>query len=223
MRVTENFTLDKLPCARSASWDPNVVCLSGARATNDHARDGRLTGHEANSTILWLSGVAESGKTAIAHTVPQRLHQNDLLGSSFFFDHDSTQMLCTTIARDLADAFPAIAEYIPAALESELGRASTPLARQFEESILKPLRRYPIDRSFAVAIDALDESIRDKLDNSFPIYFVMKPASFLDYSASSSHRIQRPRSHHIFPAQPTFHHKQWTSTPAKTGRTSHHL
>ncbi|KZP32533.1 TPR-like protein [Athelia psychrophila] len=127
---------------------------------------------EADSAILWLSGVAGSGKTAIAHTVAQGLHKHGLLGSSFFFDRDipsrdSAQMLCSTIARDLANAFPAIADYIAAALEGELGLASAPLARQFEELIVKPLQHHPIDRPFVVVIDALDESIHDELDNTF--------------------------------------------------------
>ncbi|KZP32539.1 TPR-like protein [Athelia psychrophila] len=172
--IKETSTLDKLPYAKGASWDPNLACLAGTRATMLETADAWA--READSTILWLSGVAGSGKTAIAHTVAQRLHKNGLLGSSFFFDrdipsHDSAQMLCSTIARDLANAFPVIADYIAAALEGELGLASAPLARQFEELISKPLQRHPIDRPFVVVIDALDESIRDELDNTFLTIF----------------------------------------------------
>ncbi|KZP02782.1 hypothetical protein FIBSPDRAFT_969622 [Athelia psychrophila] len=116
---------DKLPYARGASWDPNLVCLSGTRTTMLETAD--LWAREADSAIFWLSGVAGSGKTAIAHTIVQRLQKNGLLGSSFFFardipSRDSAQMLCSTIARDLGNAFPAIADYIAAALEE--GRRS---------------------------------------------------------------------------------------------------
>ncbi|KDQ10762.1 hypothetical protein BOTBODRAFT_75706, partial [Botryobasidium botryosum FD-172 SS1] len=38
--------------------------------------------------IFCLTGVAGSGKSAIAHTVARRCHEEGLLASSFFFSRD---------------------------------------------------------------------------------------------------------------------------------------
>ncbi|KAF7971306.1 hypothetical protein HWV62_21472 [Athelia sp. TMB] len=160
--------LDKLPYADGSSWNSKLACLSGTRITAlslIHAWARTLDQHK----ILCLKGVAGSGKTAIAHAVAQALDAEGLLTSCFFFERtiasrNTSQLLFTTIARDIASLYPAIAADICASLEKRPALASAELSRQFEAFIAGPLRRHSVDRQIIVVIDALDEAIHDDLD-----------------------------------------------------------
>ncbi|KAG2091228.1 uncharacterized protein F5147DRAFT_586425, partial [Suillus discolor] len=61
---------------------------------------------EGAPRILWLSGTAGKGKSAVAHTIANWYIENGGLGSFFYFDRtrqvDRRQdKIFTTIARDL--------------------------------------------------------------------------------------------------------------------------
>ncbi|KZP10573.1 TPR-like protein, partial [Athelia psychrophila] len=162
--------LDKLVYAQGASWDPKLVCLPGTRAKILSVIHAWLRSFDTQN-LFWLNAVAGAGKTAIAHTIAQALHDDGLLASSFFFDRNDAsrntpRLLVTTIACDLAMRHPAIATDISAALEEEPSLASAPLSRQFEAFIAGPLRRHPVDHPIVIVIDALDEAISDDSDTS---------------------------------------------------------
>ncbi|KZP20894.1 hypothetical protein FIBSPDRAFT_1044476 [Athelia psychrophila] len=160
-------TLGGLAYANGASWDPALACLIGTRVTmlsliNEWSRS--LSGQN----VFWLSGVAGSGKSTIAHTVAQALCKDRVLISSFFFNQEfnsrsNLRPIFSTVARDIAARYPGFAEDISAVLEQDLSLASAPLARQFEELIKKPLLRHAhvITDPIVVVIDALDERIQD--------------------------------------------------------------
>ncbi|KZP14714.1 TPR-like protein [Athelia psychrophila] len=203
------IVLDKLAYAEGASWDPTMACLPGTRATilsiiHPWARslDGR--------NVLWLKGVAGSGKSAIAHTIAQSLHKDGRLASSFFFNgnvasRNTSQLLVTTIARDIAMIHPAIAADIRMTLEEDPSLASASLSRQFEAFISGPLRRHPIERSFVIVIDALDEIIHEgsamelltilrdetfKLPPQLRILITSRPTrDIIDYLSKKSHIV----------------------------------
>ncbi|KAF7973902.1 hypothetical protein HWV62_14048 [Athelia sp. TMB] len=156
------MALDKLPYAEGASWDPNLTCLPGTRKTILTAIQAWSRSLDSQIVFL-LEGVLGSGKTAIAHTIAQLLHQKGALVSTFFFNRNvasrrTTQMLFTTISRDLAKRYPSIAADITKVLDDEPALASAPLSRQFDALIAGPLSRHPIDEPVVVVIDALDES-----------------------------------------------------------------
>ncbi|KAF7979500.1 hypothetical protein HWV62_42054 [Athelia sp. TMB] len=157
-----------LPYEKGASWDPKLTCLPGTRVAmlSNLAAWSHRTG---SKRICWVKDVAGSGKTSVLHTIAQALQREGRLLSSFFFSRGTSsrnnpQTLFPTIARDLANLHPRIAQEIADALEAEPALASASLSRQFDTLILKPSRHLPIDRSFVIVIDALDESIRHDLD-----------------------------------------------------------
>ncbi|KAF7976873.1 hypothetical protein HWV62_5403 [Athelia sp. TMB] len=162
-----------LPYADGACWDSKLACLLGTRFKILSVIKAWAYMLDSPS-ILWLKGVAGSGKSAIAHTIARDLQHKDLCTLVFFFSRDipsrnTPQLFLTNIARDLSRAHPGVAEDIAAALESEPALASAPLARQFEELILKPSLRLSFDRPILLIIDALDECIRDDLDTDLLI------------------------------------------------------
>ncbi|KAF7969143.1 hypothetical protein HWV62_28228 [Athelia sp. TMB] len=202
------IALDKLPYADGASWNPTLSCLLGTRLTmlslvHDWARS------RDNLRIFCLKGVAGSGKTAISNAVAQALKAEGLLASSFFFDRatpsrNTPRLLFSTIARDIAGLYPAIAADIAASLEEEPSLASAPLPRQFEAFIAGPLSRHPIDRQIIVVVDALDEDVRDegntdlltilrdgvtKLPPNFRLFLTTRPTMIIERYLSARDHI----------------------------------
>ncbi|KAF7964644.1 hypothetical protein HWV62_4523 [Athelia sp. TMB] len=162
--------LEKLPYAQGASWNPALGCLLGTRLAVLSVID-KWSRSDGPQRIFWLNSVAGSGKSAIAHSVAQMLHENGRLASSFFFrrgmvTRDTPQYLLTTIARDIASRYPAFAVDVGRALEHEPALASAPLSRQFEALICAPLRRHPTPSPIVVVVDALDESICRESDGA---------------------------------------------------------
>ncbi|KAF7980619.1 hypothetical protein HWV62_37406 [Athelia sp. TMB] len=159
------MALDKLPCADGAAWDPKHACLPGTRA-NLMSEILQWARASDSQNILWLSSVAGSGKTAISHSIAQAMHEEGFLASAFFFNRavesrNTPRLLFTTIARDIAARYPALATEIGAALETEPSLISASPHRQLKAFILNPLLRYPVDRPFVLVIDALDETVED--------------------------------------------------------------
>ncbi|KZP14499.1 TPR-like protein [Athelia psychrophila] len=173
--------LGKLAYAHGASWDPDLVCLPGTR-TNILSVVGAWSRSLDSQNVFWLNGVAGSGKSAIAHTIAKMLHEDGLLASSFFFDREfdsrnTTQLLVSTIARDIAARHPIIAADISTALDDP-ALASASLARQFDAFIAQPLRRHKFDQPIVVVIDALDEGVQDDSGFSILSLFRDKVAKF---------------------------------------------
>ncbi|KZP14717.1 hypothetical protein FIBSPDRAFT_935616 [Athelia psychrophila] len=201
------MVLDKLAYAGGVSWNPDMTCLPGTRATILSIIDPWARSLDGQN-VCWLKGVAGSGKSAIAHTIAQSLHKDGRLASSFFFNRNDTsrntpQLLVTTIARDIAMIHPAIAADIRTTLEEDPSLASASLSRQFEAFISGPLRRHPVGHSFVIVIDALDEIVhqnsiiellkilRDeasKLPPQIRILVTSRPTrDIIDYLSEQSH------------------------------------
>ncbi|KIM76163.1 hypothetical protein PILCRDRAFT_651647 [Piloderma croceum F 1598] len=158
-------TLDILPYAEGASWNPELICLPDTRTELvGEIEEWIYTANESGTAeILWLCDVAGSGKSSVAHTIARNCLQARILGSSFFFDRNipdrrSPLKLFSTIARDLLRLSNDLAAHIVQVLEDDRSVASAGQTRQFEELILKPVRQHHISgRPAVVVIDALDE------------------------------------------------------------------
>ncbi|KAF7973310.1 hypothetical protein HWV62_15637 [Athelia sp. TMB] len=177
--VAGNYVTDEGPVAKisrifqhaepeGASWDPDRTCLRGTRLSILSILDAWARGADSERICL-LEGVAGSGKTAVSHTVAEKLQAAGLLVCAFFFSRDtasrrSPKNLFATLVRGLANRHPRVAEAIAEALDAEPALASASLSRQFDALILGPARHLPADRPAVFVIDALDESITDDLD-----------------------------------------------------------
>ena len=113
--------------------------------------------------IILLSGVAGSGKSAIAHSIAFHYVDIGVPVSSFFFSESNKQdsspvNLIRNIARDLADKIPQYRTELCHTLESDLALCTTPsIARQFELFIEKPLKNITVEGLIVIVIDAFDE------------------------------------------------------------------
>ncbi|KDQ54665.1 hypothetical protein JAAARDRAFT_112605, partial [Jaapia argillacea MUCL 33604] len=162
-KIEETLVLNDLPYA-SASYNIKLGCLPGSRqeileAIIDWVNDAR--GDSTQSRIFLVTGVAGSGKSAIAHTIASYFSDQERLGSSVFFKRGATERpgtLFGTIARDLADSDSQYCSQLLAAVRGSRSLIqTTSVQRQFESFILKPTMNLKMVGPVVIVIDALDE------------------------------------------------------------------
>ena len=117
-----------------------------------------------SSHVLWLNGMAGTGKTTVMETFCSLLNEKDLLGASFFCSIKSK-----TPRRDVHTIFPSIAKtlarnhtHFREILVQVLGTFPDPLAMnlkdQYYKLIIDPAEAvFREDQIIVIAIDALDE------------------------------------------------------------------
>jgi hypothetical protein len=129
--------------------------------------------------LLWLSGPAGSGKTAIAGSVAESCNIGDILAASFFFSsyapspqRCSKRYLVPTLVYQLLqhDGLEIMEEHVARAIQRDPAIFGKRLKEQFESLILKPLRRVNKQLSGeiprAIIIDGVDEVKVDRTDAS---------------------------------------------------------
>ncbi|KDQ08412.1 hypothetical protein BOTBODRAFT_37983 [Botryobasidium botryosum FD-172 SS1] len=205
-RVAQAAFINQLPYADGASWDPEKVCLPDTReALLEDVWQWIKSAETSNAAeILCLTGVAGSGKSAIAHTVAHRCHKEGILASSFFFSRDFEERshpkkLLSTFARDLTRDHR-IREHISLAIESDQSITTASLSRQFPPLISEPCLRYPFDKSTVFVIDALDEGYTIELLKILRHGILQLPGTFRVFLTSREMEaidIYLPRSAHI--------------------------
>jgi len=172
LKVQEKVDLGKLRTAGEATHNSSAEgglsrCLPNTR-TDLLEQIADWAGDPTGKRIFWLCGKAGTGKSTIARTVAQRLEDDQLLGASFFFkrgraERSHAKLLFPTIARQLADLFPAIVSGIAASLDQDSLLSDKYLSAQFDSLLLQPLRTafprgsHSQSVSVVLVIDALDE------------------------------------------------------------------
>ncbi|KDQ11780.1 hypothetical protein BOTBODRAFT_446253 [Botryobasidium botryosum FD-172 SS1] len=207
-RTAQMATLDKLPYAAGASWSPESGCLLDTREAllEEIMRWIRGPSASGGAEIFCLTGVAGSGKTAIAHTVARRCHEEGILASSFFFNREFEERnrpdkLLSTMARDLA-RYPNICGQLSSALEADQSLATASLSRQFTHLVAEPCGRHTFGASIALVLDALDEInsppdvlkiFRDdfhKLPQAFRLFVTSREMEYIDIYFSRSPHVR---------------------------------
>jgi hypothetical protein len=163
--AAEEIDLNDMLYAERAGFDPEKVCLPGTRDEVINQINGWVNSPNGADVarIFYLSGVAGSGKSTIAHTIAQLYNQLGRLGSSFCFDRGdqtkgSSSNIFSTIARDLADLDPQRKRALWLAVKDKRSLRVTPAPRvQFEKFILLPAMDMQTIGPVIVVIDALDE------------------------------------------------------------------
>ncbi|KAF8815014.1 hypothetical protein BYT27DRAFT_6854157 [Phlegmacium glaucopus] len=100
---------------------------------------------EESEDVLWLSGSAGAGKSAIVQTIAEMCAKLGLLIASFFFSRVSQSRndkkhLIASIAYQLALSIPATRTYIEAAVQSDPAIFHKSLGTQMETLIIRPLK-----------------------------------------------------------------------------------
>ncbi|KAI2631854.1 vegetative incompatibility protein HET-E-1 [Hypoxylon sp. NC1633] len=171
----QKAVLSRLPIADGASYDSyaeehNPTCYEGTRAELLHQISDWAEGTEAKA-VLWLNGVAGTGKSTISRTVAKSFSEKNQLGASFFFkrgegDRGGASKFFTTIAAQLIQREPALAPHVQSTIDADPGIFGKRMLTQFEELIWKPWSQITQDdrniTKLSIVIDALDECEREE-------------------------------------------------------------
>lgn len=162
---TENFERLKLldPIKMDASSRP--VCLHGTRQDALTFIIGWLTTPSDGKNVLWLHGLAGSGKSTLSTTVAEYFRELGRLGAFIFFDrnnptHSDPNTVIRTLAHQLASFDAHVLSAVCAEIESDKRIAEAPMRRQFTKLLFGPLESVgtrPMEGPVIIVIDALDE------------------------------------------------------------------
>ncbi|TEB38153.1 hypothetical protein FA13DRAFT_1725792 [Coprinellus micaceus] len=135
------------------------------------------------SKILWLTGPAGSGKTAIAGSLAEICEERDLLAASFFISsfagspaRRSKRGVVGTLAYQLSqiDGYGPLREEILAAIETHPAIFDKHLKSQLDAIVLRPLREVGnshgqlLTSRRVIIVDGLDEILTDKAQGLNP-------------------------------------------------------
>jgi hypothetical protein len=151
--------------AEGAACVPEKGCLPNTRQNiiDDIVNWANELADVKAPRILWLSGVAGSGKSAIAHSVAQQFQGLNRLGSSFCFDVANQlsrhpHHLFSTISRDLAGFDALWKETLWGVIkDNQSMRKSYSVQKQFDNFIVQPAQHLEASGPIVIVIDALDE------------------------------------------------------------------
>lgn len=191
------------------------LCLYGTRCSVIASIMGWCT-DSSGPRVYWLSGMAGTGKSAIARTICDNLLKASpgrLLGGSFFCSRRATageqdiQRIIPTLAWQLALLNKSYKAKLVERLKKGLDIVDATVERQLEELIIKPCQQSYFLKPLVVVIDALDEGSRvddtaellqailkqtTKADMPLKFFVTGRPEShirsrFIDLSHASEH------------------------------------
>ncbi|KZP08547.1 WD40 repeat-like protein [Athelia psychrophila] len=139
-------------------------CLKGTRERILQSLSDHLTAPSAAAKVLWLHGMAGSGKSTIATTIAEHFHKCSQRGAFLFFDRNSPAQsgpdgVMRTLAHQLALSNDILRNAICDAIEQDPQIATTTLTSQFNNLIMTPLHSCApkITGPIVIILDAFDE------------------------------------------------------------------
>jgi hypothetical protein len=116
--------------------------------------------------VFWLNGLAGTGKSTIARTLCQYLHEKKLLGASFFISRDQPDRrnpsnIVRSIAHQLALTQNTVSDSLCTKLREKPISVTRSLRDQITDFIVIPSRELRGTASLIIVIDALDECFVD--------------------------------------------------------------
>jgi hypothetical protein len=167
INLSERLDLGDMPYVGGAGLDTDKQCLPGTRTQIlSEIIDWINTSGDDVPRVLWLSGPAGTGKSAIAHTIASWCRDVGVLGSCFCFDRMRDagrfhEKMFFTIARDLADRDPKMRRALVVAVRDNSSlRSTSDIIQQWHKLLVEPLMKLSGSNAgpVVIVIDALDES-----------------------------------------------------------------
>ncbi|KIM83472.1 hypothetical protein PILCRDRAFT_425318 [Piloderma croceum F 1598] len=138
-------------------------CLSGTRENTLKVIVDWVNDQASEQNILWVYGLAGSGKSTLSTTIANIFRESSQLGAFIFFNRDVTERSDpTSVIRTLAHQLGSSSANIGGAICAVIVRNSniliSPLAYQFDKLILDPLSNVSTpSRTIVIVLDVLDE------------------------------------------------------------------
>ncbi|KIK39900.1 hypothetical protein CY34DRAFT_807748 [Suillus luteus UH-Slu-Lm8-n1] len=163
----ELLDLSGITYAENAGLDTRKQCLQGTRTEIlSQITDWVNSTEDDAPRVLWLSGPAGKGKSAIAHTIANWFSNAGGLGSCYCFDRDREadrrhEKIFSTIARDLADRDSGVRRALADTVQHASALKTTAdIIQQWQKLLMEPLQKLSKSTMgpVVIVIDALDES-----------------------------------------------------------------
>lgn len=155
-------------------WGPrrDIECLDGT--CTKILEEIETTLQKSNSTLIWLSGSSGTGKSAIAHTIANRLKSKSKLAGTFFFSRQHKDMpgvtsldfFAPTLAYQISKSNHLAKDSVVQSIRSDpiILDPRQSLAAQIQELLVQPLQNLQVSwghlepKVFVIdAIDACEE------------------------------------------------------------------
>jgi hypothetical protein len=146
LRADRERTLNRIkpPTGSSFDPDPKNCCMPDTRADVIETLVSFALSEDTSLRLFLLSGVAGSGKSSVATSVANSLHQRSRLSGSFFFKRDIEKLrvpanLVHTVAYSIARQYKPYMDVLIDILNSNPTIEDAALSIQFETLLKKPL------------------------------------------------------------------------------------
>ena len=150
-----------------ADMDPSrrTPCLENTRVDVLKSIFDWVSDVAHTQNVLWLQGLAGSGKSTISTTLANHFRDRNLLGAFLFFDRDVTERsdpmsVIKTLAYQLSIHHPRIGTFISASIRSKPSISISPIPFQCQKLLIEPLRSFAAHgpkSPIVLVLDALDE------------------------------------------------------------------
>jgi len=144
--------------------DPPPRCHPGTRIKLVARITAWFNGEAQEELLLWITGPAGVGKSAIVQTFAEYLAKNHLLGASVFISRpnrrNNPRLFFVTIAYQLSTQFEAYRNFITERLSVDPELHSRGMAAQFRAFIIEPFVERKIGaggKRWGILLDGLDE------------------------------------------------------------------
>ncbi|GAB1517004.1 hypothetical protein RhiTH_000047 [Rhizoctonia solani] len=166
IEIDPHEILDLLRPAEPSGYDPDQACLDGTREAILATLIKWTQTRHTSESLMWISGQVGMGKTAIATSLCQRLHNARALAASFFFqpndpESSSPLRLFNNLIRAIAIQCPPYAQEVAKAIRMDRGLCTSHVGTRYEYLIKRPLqklRSLSFPATLSVVIDGLSES-----------------------------------------------------------------
>ena len=158
---------DVLKKLEPVKMDPSrrTECLEGTRTDILDFIINWVSDATCPQNVLWVHGLAGSGKSTISTTVASHFRESNQLGAFLFFNRDVTEhsdptFVVRTLAWQLGSFHPQIGELVSAVIERVTPIVLSPIPFQFQRLVVDPLSSalpLPETSHIVVVLDALDE------------------------------------------------------------------
>jgi hypothetical protein len=149
-----------------AGYDLNRRCMEGTRQSilnriMDWVTKPQETSDAPAGTTYWLHGSPGIGKTSLAHSICERLHDRKHLAGSFFCRRDDPHLsdltnILPTLINALAETFPPFRRLVADHLRKDRNLTSKSIKDTLFLDFIRNLPRHP-EHPLVIIIDALDE------------------------------------------------------------------
>jgi len=159
-RVEQEFLLTRLKRVETG-YDLKLCCMEGTREGLLNQIMAWAANESETGNLYWIHGLPGIGKTSLAHSICEKLHNVQHLAGAFFCQRDDANMselrnILPTLISKLAEIFPPFRRIVADRLRSDPNLTSKSMKDSLFLDFICNLPRHP-KHALVFVIDALDE------------------------------------------------------------------